>query len=39
MLGTIAINNIKLEEAKLVELAQKMGDCPETAYNEVNACA
>ena len=39
MIGTIAINKIKQEEAKLVELAQKMWDCPETAYNEVNACA
>ena len=39
MIGTIAINKIKQEEAKLVELAQKMWDCPEAAYNEVNACA
>ena len=39
MIGTIAINKIKQEEAKLVELAQKMWDVPETAYNEVNACA
>ena len=39
MIGSIAVNKIKQEEAKLVGLAQKMWDCPETAYNEVNACA
>ncbi len=38
MIGTIAINKIKQEEAKLIDLAQKMWDVPETAYNEVNAC-
>ena len=29
---------LEKEEGRLVELAQKMWDCPETAYNEVNAC-
>ncbi|MEA4919615.1 MAG: amidohydrolase [Clostridiaceae bacterium] len=31
-------NEIDKEEKKLVELAQKMWENPETAYNEVNAC-
>ncbi len=35
----IAIHKIREEKAKFVELAQKMWDNPETAYNEVKAAA
>jgi len=35
----IAINKIREEKAKFVDLAQKMWDNPETAYNEVKAAA
>ena len=38
MLNTTAINKIEQEKDTLIELAQKMWDKPETAYNEVNAC-
>ncbi|MCF0150494.1 MAG: amidohydrolase [Firmicutes bacterium] len=38
MVGSIAINKIDAESAKMIDLAQKMWDTPETAYNEVNAC-
>ncbi|MBR5283846.1 MAG: amidohydrolase [Clostridia bacterium] len=38
MYGTIGINKIRQEKDKFVDLAQKMWDVPETAYNEVNAC-
>ena len=38
MLNTTAINKIEQEKDTLIELAQKMWDNPETAYNEVNAC-
>ena len=39
MLQTTAIRTIDAEQEKLVGLAQKMWDCPETAFNEVHACA
>ena len=38
MIGSIAINKIKAEQDKLIDLAQKMWDVPEVAYSEVNAC-
>ncbi len=38
MVGSTAIKKIRAEQDKLIELAQKMWDTPETAYNEVNAC-
>ena len=38
MYGTIGIQKIRQEKEKFVDLAQKMWDVPETAYNEVNAC-
>ena len=37
MIGSIAINKIKAEQDKLIDLAQKMWDVPEVAYSEVNA--
>ena len=39
MLQTTAIRTIDAEQEKLVGLAQKMWDCPETAFNEVHASA
>ena len=39
MIGSIAINKIDAESAKMIELAQKMWNEPETAYNEVKAAA
>ena len=33
----IAINKIREEKAAFIDLAQKMWDHPETAYNEVKA--
>ena len=39
MIGTQAIHKIEQEEGKLVELARKLWEHPETAYNEVKACA
>ncbi len=38
MIGTISAKKIDQESAKIIDLAQKMWDTPETAYNEVNAC-
>ncbi|MBQ4506842.1 MAG: amidohydrolase [Firmicutes bacterium] len=37
MTGKIAINKIDAEQEKLIALAKKMWEHPETAYNEVNA--
>ena len=39
MIGTIAIQKIREEKEKFIDLAQKMWENPETAYNEVKACA
>jgi aminobenzoyl-glutamate utilization protein B len=39
MTGSIAVKKIREEKDTLIGLAQKMWDNPETAYNEVNACA
>jgi aminobenzoyl-glutamate utilization protein B len=36
-MGSIAVNKIRQEKDVLIDLAQRMWDCPETAYNEVNA--
>ncbi|MCF0150748.1 MAG: amidohydrolase [Firmicutes bacterium] len=35
---SVITNAIKQNEAALIEVASKMWECPETAYNEVNAC-
>ena len=39
MRESIAIKTIKQEEENIIKLAHDMWECPETAYNEVNACA
>ena len=39
MRDSIAIKTIKQEEENIIKLAHDMWECPETAYNEVNACA
>jgi len=38
MTGSIAVKKIREEKDTFYNHAQKMWDCPETAYNEVNAC-
>ena len=38
MTGSVAIEKIRKEQEKFIALAKKLWECPETAYNEVNAC-
>lgn len=38
MLETIATKAVEQNEAVLTDLAKKIWDCPETAFNEVKAC-